>query len=199
MNWDKLIASGDHSSRVTGRQRICRGLSILFACGALLTAGCGILGGYGLTGPGFAGVSLLICAALATLSLISLVWVLVRRSYRCIWRATTLAVLTSWGSVFVAVYLIFWLPHQTLRDEAFLESATPAEIRSLCHRSLILNPDPHDTFIHLISYGDESSIPYITWALRYEPPGNGPCTCTWSHGHEALSTIRNRSQAQASE
>jgi len=181
-------SSEAHSSRVTGRQRICRGLSIFFACGALLTAGCGILGGYGLTGPGFAGVSLLICAALATLSLISLVWVLVRRSYRCIWCAATLAVLTSWVSVFVAVYLISWLPHQTLQDEAFLESATPDEIRTLCHRSLILPAAPHDTFITLIKYGDESSVLYLIWALRFGPHSDdGIMECTWAHGHEALS------------
>ena len=79
-----------------------------------------------------------------------------------------------------------------LGDFESLARMTPAEIRSACHRTLLWAPGPHDEFIYLIRCGDNTSVPYIIWALRFMPSIEHR-ECTWGHALEALETITNNS------
>jgi hypothetical protein len=94
-------------------------------------------------------------------------------------------------AVAVAVYqLPSYLAFRRLQNGEWMVTATSDELRVTAHRALGLwLANPHDAFIILGAYGDESSIPYLRAALAKQPSGDDECT--WSHGREALARVES--------
>ena len=106
------------------------------------------------------------------------------------WRALFLETALCWIGPIVASYVFLWDPLNKMHDMDAWKSPTQAEVRSVSHRLLIWEREPHDSFIGLINCGNESSVPYLLWALRRMPPLNNRA-CTWDHAHKALRHITN--------
>jgi hypothetical protein len=107
------------------------------------------------------------------------------------WRGRLLVFLAG-SSWIVVSYIIVWQPFWRIRDLRSCKRPDERAIRSTYHRMLIWDTDPHDPFLILARYGDETSVPYIIWALR-NMPNTGLRVRTWGHGMEALSAITNNS------
>lgn len=88
-----------------------------------------------------------------------------------------------------------------LRDAEWSKSASAQAQRETAHRALGLwFADPHEAFVVLGMYGDQSSIPYLRAALARRPKsGNGAISCTWTHGEEALTRLTAVSEAPGAE
>ena len=175
---------------------------IFGAGGIVLTAIGAVLGSHGVAGLGLvafalAGVGFILEWLLLVIEWLLLVIDVVRRvGPGRNWMLRLLGATVCWAGLVLAVYLVLWRPMRTLRSGEL--AGTPAEIRSLCHRSLLWNPKPHDEFQDLGFYGDESSVPYIIWALRWMPK-DGARECTWEHGLEALRRITHHSAGSSRE
>ena len=170
-------------------RRIWCGLLVLGAAGGLLTVVGLLVGWHALMNSG----ALLVGLAVAGLILgwLILLVAAVRRSPLRSGRIVGLLIVTVCCTGLIgAAYVVCWQPWRALRSLEFLGAASPAEMRSVCHRSLLWLPDPHDSFVGLVRVGDESSVPYILWALR-SMPATGFRSCTWVHGIQALETITN--------
>ncbi|MCG3178992.1 MAG: hypothetical protein BIFFINMI_01322 [Phycisphaerae bacterium] len=156
---------------------------------ALLAAGelIGLLWALGLGICVLCLAGLLLCAA----------WVKVahaairRRDARRRWLPLSVAT-ACWLAPLGVGYFAWWQPTQALHDWNAIESESPAELRELCHRSMLWDIDPHDQFVHLRSCGDASSAPRIIWAMRWMPAADVQ-SCTWNHATDALRFITNQS------
>jgi len=161
----------------------------------VLAGGGSILGSYGLGGPPTPAVCLLVNLLLAAVALVRFCWIAPRPACRRGLLVALLVAAVSCESLLVAAYVVIWEPRRLLNRARWWNQGQvedPAEVRALSHRSLALNPDPHDEFIALMRYGDETSVPHILWALRGMPE-EGFRMCTWDHGLDALSWITNNS------
>ena len=90
-------------------------------------------------------------------------------------------------------YTQWWIPNRKLIDLEWMTSTPQAEMRRVCHQVLrIPGGNHHDAFILLESAGDESSIPLLIWALRWQedtPSPSQSMICTKVHCLEALQHI----------
>jgi hypothetical protein len=78
-----------------------------------------------------------------------------------------------------------------LDDLAWLQRASPSELRDTAHEALgFWLGDPHDAFAVLETCGDRSSIPFLRGALaRHLAVRSGAEECTWVHGRAALDRV----------
>ncbi len=188
------------SSRLATWSRWTWRSHVILGAGAVLTMGLGfVFASFPLLG--LARWVLILAAAAYALGLVILNIAAERRSPS--WIPLSLRLLCAavcWFGLAAAAYLVFWVPFRTVNDgREFPGSGTPADIRRTCHRSLLWFWDPHDELIWMMRNGDETSIPYIIWALRWMPKGDKDdegIACTWGHGIEALETITNNSPGQ---
>ena len=82
-----------------------------------------------------------------------------------------------------------YLAHRRFDDLQWMKAANPDELRRTAHLALgWWLGDPHDAFIILGRYGDNSSVPFLRTALARRPSSNA-VACTWHHGQEALDRI----------
>ena len=105
--------------------------------------------------------------------------------------ATVVGIVTTVALLQLRPYLAY---RRIVWDVKWNETASPDEQRRTAHQALGLwLVDPHDIFITLDRYGDESSIPYLRNALSHAPkPDDEGMPCTWVHGQEALARILGR-------
>ncbi|MBN1917207.1 MAG: PQQ-binding-like beta-propeller repeat protein [Verrucomicrobia bacterium] len=74
----------------------------------------------------------------------------------------------------------------------FFDKLSPGIQRQVLHIALLAPVDHHDDYIHLIYIGDESSVPFLIWSLRWEERSpDGSMVCTKAHCLEALEQITN--------
>jgi hypothetical protein len=103
--------------------------------------------------------------------------------------AALLAVLAFAGTWF---YVVIWEPHRRFyRNEAWWQSASTNEIRSLCHHIISHRPGcPHDAFLHLRRIGNGKSVPLLIRALKWQRPVEGEIyICTTAHCVDALRSL----------
>ena len=104
-----------------------------------------------------------------------------------VWLAASL-VLVAASAAFL--YFEWWVPNSKLRDLKWYDTAGKQELKATAQQALIIPfPGPHDAFLVLIREGDADSIPYLLWALRWQPDTKGVMTCTKAHCIKALERI----------
>ena len=113
--------------------------------------------------------------------------------------AFVVGTVVCWGGPILATVIFVLIPTVKinpvdLEDQDKLlwciKPENAAEVRSICHRALVWDSDPHDVFIDMSRWGDESSVPYLLWSLRWMP-SEKIRSCTWGHGLDALRRITN--------
>ncbi len=167
----------------------CRGLvAACIASGVLAAAGCTV-GYYGLVGPQV--TSLFLWLSIVTgLEWLATFWLTVfSLKYATRWLVILLGTLVCCGGSILAWCALVWLPMRAMRSPHW-DPNNDVAVRSACHRDLIWAADPHDAFLYLRWSGDETSVPYILWAMRRMPPED-ETECTWEHALEALRLITN--------
>jgi hypothetical protein len=94
------------------------------------------------------------------------------------------------GVLSFACYNYWILPHRRLSDLAWLQTASPAELRDNAHRVIRWKGGAHhDAFIYLIHCGNYESVPLLINALRWYPSEGEAMVCTKAHCLKALQTI----------
>ena len=102
---------------------------------------------------------------------------------------TRLAVATvCWAGISATVCMVWRQSVQVMHAFRHQTPSSDAEMRLLCHRCLLWNPDPHDPIVWLVRDGDASSVPYLIWVIRWPS-----LSCGRSHAIEALERITNHS------
>jgi hypothetical protein len=88
-------------------------------------------------------------------------------------------------------YSWWWLPNKRIGDLAWLKNADDKSQRETAHQVLRLPGRHHDAFILLGRVGDNTSIPYLISALRWQRDitDDGIMECTKAHCLEALRRI----------
>ncbi len=184
---------GRPPNAVKGPRYLYRSLTDICIGGAVLaTAGC-ILGFYGLVGPEVTAISLLSSLGFAIGWLLRVLLNIRRLLSTGQWRGLFLGTAICWGSPILFGCVFVWDPIRKIHNLDWWNSATDTEVRSVCHRSLVWSTEPHDEFISLQNCGNESSVPYIIWAIRWMPLDEHDRDCTWWHGLYALRMITNNS------
>ena len=107
--------------------------------------------------------------------------------------AMLLGTATCCGGTLGAWYAFVWEPIAIYRDSDRWGSLSAEEACFMSHRTLVCCPGPHDDFVYLYYCGDESSVPFLVWSLRWMPSDEEPRICTWGHALDALSMITNHS------
>ena len=103
------------------------------------------------------------------------------------WCTVSLALIVGAAAL---LYFEWWVPNCKFFDVNWYDKASKEELKTTAHRVLILPfPDPHDAFLVLKDAGDVDSIPYLLWALRWQPDTKGTMICTKSHCLDALRKI----------
>ena len=105
--------------------------------------------------------------------------------------AAVLLCLGGLGLCALAVKTVWYDPRRRICDLAWMQTATPGELRTVAHRVLLFpGGNDHDAFMILIRHGDRSSVPYLLGGLRRHDvlPG-GLVRCTTSHCLDALRRI----------
>ena len=90
----------------------------------------------------------------------------------------------------VAGYTQWWIPNRKLADVRWFASAPNAEIKRVAHQVLrVPFGNHHDAFLTLESVGDQTSVPLLISALRWEEHTKSPSDgmiCTKAHCLHAL-------------
>ena len=117
---------------------------------------------------------------------------------RCGLRSRWRRLLCSAACLLVIVAVVYfgaWRPARRLQDYEFTESLSADELRRLSHRSALMGIGSYAAVEHLLEVGDESSVPYIIWAMGSQA-GEASCGCSWHVlpcGRSALRAITNHS------
>jgi hypothetical protein len=101
-------------------------------------------------------------------------------------------------AVFASLQVGPFLAYRKIHDVDWLLTASHQEQRETAHQALgFWLGDPHDAFISLGYYGDQSSIPYLQKALRFAPSADSELVvCTWKHGRDALARLTSEKQRE---
>jgi hypothetical protein len=126
------------------------------------------------------------------------------RLRRFLWITTKIAiVLTVVAGLAFGVW--WWAVLRPFRRlDAMIETpaaraASPAEFRAAAHDTLrFYCPYPHDAFLVLIEYGDNTSVPVLIRSLRWKPdtPPYGVMDCTKAHCLEALRKLTGQDRGK---
>lgn len=188
----KNVHDGRPSNAAKGPRYLYGSLTgICIGGAALAAAGC-ILGSCELVGPEVTASFLSSHLGFAIGWLLIVLFFARRMVSTGRWRVLLLGTAICWGSPALVGYMFVWGPTQKIRSSDW-KPTTEAEVRSVCHRSLVWRTEPHDEVGFLSNCGDESSVPYIIWALRWMPSDEEQRDCTWGHALYALRTITNNS------
>jgi hypothetical protein len=187
------VHDGHAPNAAKGPRCLCRSLTGICIGGTILTAAGCILGSYDLVGPEVT-ASLLLSHLGFAIGWLLIVLLFARRMVSTgRWRVLLLGTAICWGGPTLVGYVFVWGPTQKIRSSDW-NPTSDAEVRSVCHRSLVWRTEPHDEVIFLGNCGDESSVPYLIWWLRWVVPSDEKQRdCTWSHALYALRTITNNS------
>ncbi|MBN2581641.1 MAG: hypothetical protein JXL80_01135 [Planctomycetes bacterium] len=185
--------SGRPADTPATKRWVCRAATVASALALAATVAGVLLGSRHLMSPGW--LSLSLAAAGAAVGGIGLLVAARRRgAEHRRWLPALLGAAALGAGILAVGYLGFLRPLRLMQSEEFHYDADDAEMRQLCHLIMLWHPNPHDQFINLWHVGDESSIPYILWALRGMPQRrDGGMECTWWHGFDALRHITNNS------
>ena len=84
-----------------------------------------------------------------------------------IWIISVISIITLLG---LYIKLEIYDPNMKISDSDFFYKSTPEELRETSHKVLKWSfGDAHDAFLALIECGDESSVPVLINALRWQP------------------------------
>jgi hypothetical protein len=85
-----------------------------------------------------------------------------------------------------ATVWFIWIPNQRLEDAAFMEHASPAQIRHVAER-VLRTPwgNQHDACLLLSRVGNRDSVPFLLRSLNWNEP-RPDADCTPMHCLEAL-------------